>query len=296
MDLSDQVTGPKPDYGRVISAAVESVQKGRMPSELLLDLVREHPEETAEFCILKLSDPNLDSAQEAMITNLVHQAVLAHRLVQRLNSLELNQAKLVALRLRNTEKGLDLKIAEYLQSKDADVVIKALDLLDAVGKTPQLMPLLFGAMKAKSTRIQSRIASLIQKMDTEHIYTRRLMQHADPRIRANALQAIGDREDSKGDEFLLAGASDPDNRVRTLAAVGLTRRGDPKGMSLLLKMIRDSNPVERRSAAWGLGACGHTKSRTLLESLSQNDSDARVRELAAEGLRKLQQGDGSAEK
>ncbi len=278
---------PEGGFRRVIAAAVQSVRQGRMPTELLLDLVRERPGETVEYCIKNLADPALNPNDEAMIAQLIHLAGLGNRLVQSLILLERTPAEVVALRLAKIVKGLDLKISEHLQSEDSDIVMKALDLLGAVGGSPQLMPHLFSAMQTKAPKIQSKLAFLIQKMDTEHIYTQRLLQHPDPRIRANSLQAIAERNDAKGEDFLRAGISDPDTRVRTLAAVGLARRGNSTGMWVLLKMLRDPNPMERRSAAWGLGACGHSKSRPLLESLSQTDSDTRVRELAVEGLQKL---------
>jgi len=190
-------------------------------------------------------------------------------------------------KLQTAERGLDLKIAPFLQSEENAVVMHSLELLEVIAESKQIVPLLFGLISSDNPKIQSKAALIIQKLDSEQAYTRRLLQHPDARVRANALQGIVDRANDQGGEFLLQGLADTDHRVRTLAAVGLSRLGDPQGLQTLFRMLRHPKPIERRSAAWGLGVCGNASALPRLEVLARGDPDERVRELAAQACQKI---------
>ena len=266
---------------------MEAVHEGRTPSEVLLRFARSHEHDTVRYCIHRMTEPDLSLLEEMMIARLLQQAGLVQQFVGVLLSLDRQAAQNLALKLKNAERGLDLKIAPFLQSEDNAVVMHSLELLEVIAESKQIVPLLFGLISSDDPKIQSKAALIIQKLDSEQAYTRRLLQHPDARVRANALEGIADRANAQGAEFLLQGLTDTDHRVRTLAAVGLSRLGDPQGFQVLLRMLRNPKPIERRSAAWGLGVCGNPAAFPRLELVARGDPDERVRELAAQACQKI---------
>jgi HEAT repeat protein len=275
---------------------MEAVHEGRTPSEILLRFARTHEQDTVQYCVHRMTEPDLSLMEEMMIARLLQQAGMVQQFVGALLSLDPQAARSLARRLQNAERGLDLKIAPFLQSEDSSVVMHSLELLEVIAESKQIVPLLFSLVGSENPKIQSKAALIIQKLDSEQAYTRRLLQHPEARVRANALQGIADRASLQGAEFLLQGLSDPDHRVRTLAAVGLSRLGDPQGFQVLLRMLRHAKPIERRSAAWGLGVCGNAAALPRLEGLARGDPDERVRELAAQACQKISERNKTAEK
>ncbi len=277
----------QPDFAQRLLSTIEAVQQGRATSDVLLRLVRSHEAQTLQYCILRMTDPAISLLEEMLIVRLLQQAGMVQQFIESLLSLDREAAQNLARKLQNAERGLDLKIAPFLQSEDHSVVMRSLELLEVIGDSKQLVPLLFALVSSDNARIQSKAASVIQKLDTENAFTRRLLQHPDARVRANTLQTIVERQSNQGLEYLQQGLTDPDHRVRTLAAVGLSRLGDPAGMQLLLKMLRHPDSIERKSAAWGLGACGNASAIPRLELMARTDPDERARELAAQACRKI---------
>jgi HEAT repeat protein len=167
--------------------------------------------------------------------------------------------------------------------------MRSLELLEVIDMSRQLVPILFGLLSHEDPKIQSKASLVVQRLDIEFVYTRRLLQHSDARVRANAIQGIANRADPRSLVYLRQGGEDPDHRVRSQAAIGLCRIGDPAGRQILFRMIQHPSAVERRSAAWAMGNCGTFESITLLEMAVRNDPDERVRELAARGIREIQE-------
>jgi HEAT repeat protein len=276
-----------PDFAQHLRSMMEAVHEGRTPSDVLLRFARSREQDTVHYCIQRMTEPDLSLMEEMMIARLLQQAGLVQQFVGALLSLDPQAAQNLARKLQTAERGLDLKIAPFLQSEDNDVVMHSLELLEVIAESKQIVPLLFGLISSDNPRIQSKAALIIQKLDSEQAYTRRLLQHPEARVRANALQGIADRANVQGGEFLLQGLTDSDHRVRTLAAVGLCRLGDPQGFQTLFRMLRDPKPIERRSAAWGLAVCGNASALPRLEVAARGDPDERVRELAEQACQKI---------
>ncbi len=289
-DLQQDATpddATSPDFAQRLLSTVEAVQQGRTTSDVLLRFVRSHEAQTLQYCILRMTDPGVDLMEEMLIVRLLQQAGMVQQFIESLLALDREAAQNLVRKLQSAERGFDLKIAPFLQSEDHSVVMRSLELLEVIGDSKQLVPLLFSLINSDNAKIQSKAAAVIQKLDTENAFTRRLLQHPDARVRANTLQAIVERQSNQGLEYLQQGLTDPDHRVRTLASVGLSRLGDPAGMQMLLKMLRHPASIERKSAAWGLGVCGSASTIPKLEVIARTDPDERVRELATQACRQI---------
>ncbi len=273
---------------RLMAEAIRVSDQGRIPADMRVSLARSE-EEVLQYCIRRLSDPNLTRPEEASLVRLLERAGWVQKLLDALLSTAPATAATVAAVLQRTERGLDLRLAVHLQSRDSGLVMRSLQLIEVIGKSRQMVPVLFGLLGHDDPRIQSKAALVVEKLDHDFLYTRQLLRHSDARVRANALQAVADRADARIIEFLHQGIGDTDHRVRSLAAVGLCRIGDPQGWQILLKMARNPSVAERRSAAWAMGVCGTIDNLPGLEALACGDADERVRQLAHEGVRKIRE-------
>ncbi len=276
------------DSDRLIIEAIRASDQKRIPHQLFARLAR-RKEEALQYCIRRMNDPGLGRSEEASLALLLQRTGWLKDLLDALLHADKQVAATVAGVLERSERGLDLKLAVHLQSEDASVVMRSLELIEVIGKSRQMVPVLFGLLSHDDPRIQSKAALVVEKLDHDFLYTRQLMRHSDARVRANALQAISDRADPRTMEFLRQGAEDADHRVRSLAAVGLCRIGDPLGWETLFKMIQDPRVSERRSAAWALGRCGTIESLPRLEGVLRDDGDERVRSLAAQSIQRIRE-------
>lgn len=82
-----------------------------------------------------------------------------------------------------------------------------------------------------------------------------LLEDADNRVRANAVESIAQLQVKKADLKKTLGklANDPSNRVRANAALALLAAGDPKGREILEAMIKLKDEFMRASALYALG-------------------------------------------
>ena len=275
-------------FGKVIAAAMTATRQGGISPDLLRGLAR-YEDETLQYYIRRMSDPNLSQSEEASLARLLQKAGLIQKLVDTLLVTDRRSAATVAGVLQRTERWLDRRLAAHVQSENPSVVMRSLELLEAIDVSKQLVPILFGLLSHSDPKIKSKAALVVQKLDNNFVYTQRLLRHSDARVRANAVEALAGRADARAHEFLLQGAGDPDHRVRSLAAVGLCRVGNPLGRQLLFRMIQDPSVIERRSAAWALGMWGTFECLQALESAARDDVDIRVRELAAEGIQRIRE-------
>lgn len=103
-----------------------------------------------------------------------------------------------------------------------------------------------------------------------------LLEDADPRVRANAVELLEVRPGERSVEPALARAlQDPAARVRANAAVALWRRGSPAGLGVLVHELEDSPAAPAAaSAAWGLGQMGGTIAEQALETALQRGGGA----------------------
>ena len=118
MDETEATTSEmkEPPFSKVLSTALEAAEQGRMPTEMLLRLIRSHEPETLQYCIQRLTAPNLSPTAEATISNLLKQAGMVRQLVESLLSLDPESAKALAKTFQATERSLDMKVAAYLES------------------------------------------------------------------------------------------------------------------------------------------------------------------------------------
>ncbi len=149
----------------------------------------------------------------------------------------------------------------------------------------------------------------------------RKLQSEDTDDRLQAISGLGDMNDPKATDYLVASANDPDARIRIKAIdtlgriqakeatplliqqlfmrdtdlgtkqrvlVALGKIGDPRATSPIIDfMSRDIDPAVRGNAIFALGDIGDRAALPPLEALSKETQDPVLRGLALEASRKI---------
>jgi hypothetical protein len=279
-----------PDFSSTLSAMVAEVHTGGISISKAVALTHSHEKETATFCFDRLADPTLSQRETETLLHLLEPRETATLFVNLLFERDEAVTKRVAAKLNRASAGLQYQIASRLQAADAKTVMQALELLEVFEPDRIVLPRLFAAVGRNLPAVTARIALLLQRLDTNSVYTRRLLQHPDPRVRAGVLQAMLQCKGGRSLEYLRLCNEDRDNRVRVLAALGLHWHGEPSGVKSLMHMAQDPSAAVRWSAVWALGICRCSETASLLQSLLQNDPDPHVREQARLAASRVQSG------
>jgi hypothetical protein len=112
------------------------------------------------------------------------------------------------------------------------------------------------------------------------------MAQADPRIRANAIEAIWSVNSREAQTLLGSALADTNNRVLGNALLGLYRLGDCSVIREIVLMASHEASVFRSTAAWVMGETGDPRfTETLVRMLVEPDTT--VRKLAVTALRRI---------
>jgi HEAT repeat protein len=289
---TDELTNitSNPDFRATLSMVVANVHSGVLPISKAISLTQSNQKETAAFCFDRLSDPTLSRTEAETLLHLLEPRETAALFAGLMFERDEAAARRVAARINQAAAGVQYQIAAKLQSADTRVVMRALELLEVTEPDRVVLPRLFAVVGRNLPGLTARAALLLQRLDTSSIYTGRLLQHPDARVRAGILQAILESKGAKSLEYLRLCNGDPDNRIRSLAALGLHWQGEPSGIKKLLEMARDPNAAVRWSAVWALGICRCAEAALLVRWLKENDPDERVREQATLAMSRMQRG------
>ena len=251
------------DRRQFFAAAIEALKSGaRTPAHAhLLNLLIDN-----DLLAEALADPSKFSLEEA---------IDFFRLIARMDPL------------------LDAKLARWLvrhvqpePSARGAAALRVLRILEETSAADRLRPMLVQLLRFPDPAIRSKVALLLGR-STQAV--RWAMGDADPRVRANATEAIWGVDSKETRRTLWALARDPNNRVVGNALLGLYKLGDPAAAEELACMSRHLSPRFRATAAW---AMGQTHDRGFLEDLRrlEGDPDGNVRRNARLALARLRVG------
>ena len=158
------------------------------------------------------------------------------------------QAAAVARVMARVDPGLDVKLARRLKELDAGAAQRVLAILDAISDGSRIIFILAGLMRHSNERLRSKAALLIgrtvQKPEVfEHL------EESDPRVRANAIEALWGLDSPAARALLLKTVNDPHCRTAANAMVGLHKLGEQTVIPLILAMAQLPDmgiPVMRR--------------------------------------------------
>jgi hypothetical protein len=192
------------------------------------------------------------------------------------------------------EPRLDIRLAEAARewaenAENRKPLYRCLEILEAIGAGSRISRSMVQLFACSNSDIRSKMVGLLVRSSANETDTRRWLNDADPRVRANLLESIakitGDLEWIP--KILLEHLGDPHGRAAANAAIGLYRRGSEEpALAALLRMAQDADPKMRCSSSWAMGQIPNARLLEVLHHL-RTDADSRVRWSALRSLTRL---------
>ena len=200
----------------------------------------------------------------------------------------------LARRIAAIDPGLDSKLASLLPGRGADssdpaktlVTERILELLDAISVSNRVVPMLSNMVRHPNPRLRAKVSLLISRWTQNVRAAEKRLEESDPRIRANAVEALWGNKTQRVAPLLWRAAKDADNRVAGNALFGLYELRDLNAIPHILSMAGHQNPRFRATAAWTMGQTGDAQFLPSLEKLS-HDLYAPVRKSAARAIERI---------
>jgi HEAT repeat protein len=263
--------------------ALYSVQPGQVKNQLL-SLART---DVGAFTHVATS---LIQTGDARAVRLVADSLLSANLFELFLSnpdLKVEEAVALARQACQMDEAASLRLAKYLVREaecglSEDRALRLLEVLGSVSPPDRLRPLLPKLLQHPSPWIRSKVALLL-RLNLANGWD---LAEPDPRVRANAIEAMWRTPGPDRREVFRRALHDPNNRVVGNAILGLYRAGDPQAIAPLVQMATHPAPAYRATAAWVIGETGDPRFTDCLSALLK-DSDQRTRMHAFRSLAKL---------
>jgi hypothetical protein len=208
----------------------------------------------------------------------------------------LEEASELALRLAPHEAALDVRLLRLLFpdiGKPSDAVLhRVIDLIEPLKSGVAALPLLLRLITVSSDFAVSKLVRMIGRIKRDPEWLEPwCLENSDPRIRANAVEALWGLSEGRSVQLLTKATRDPHHRVVANAWVGLHLSGDSQALDELDKMVASPAAGHRASGAWALAETRQHAKLPVLRKLA-SDTDPQVRSsaiMAIVRLRKMQQ-------
>ena len=226
---------------------------------LLREMLEEDPKQFSSCALRSLQDGGDTRGHRYLITLLVQNDFLMKELYNpEVFSKELSIA--LARKIAHVEPHFDSGLARLLPGReDGSRVVgskaaeRVLDLLEATSIGARLVPLIDHLTQHPDVRLRSKAVLLIGQRLQDPRAAEVSLKESNPRVRANAVEALWGADSSAARTLLRQALRDPSNRVMGNAIQGLYCLHDQEVIPHLLGMSADSRPLHRATAAWVMG-------------------------------------------
>jgi len=165
---------------------------------------------------------------------------------------------------------------------------RGLAVLEKLGNSGRLIPILIQFLRDPDHRIQSKAALMFGRIMSTRGIVDRLMRDEDARVRANFVEGLWNcTAHNECLRLFRHVLEDPNHRVVGNAVVGLHRLGEHRDVIRHLgKMARRPEAVFRAAAAWVMGQTAEERYAGVLRHMVR-DPDPLVRQNALRSLRRI---------
>jgi hypothetical protein len=161
---------------------------------------------------------------------------------------------------------------------------RLMEILCEVGDPARMMASMLRLLRHPNPYLRSKAVKVVGRGSKSAKWVRQRMNEPDPRIRANAIEALWSVDTDEARILLQFAVADGNNRVAANALLGLYYLGESSVLADLVKMANHESGLFRASAAWAMGETGDSRfSEQLRRMLSETDQTVRKRAFAAIG-------------
>jgi hypothetical protein len=207
-------------------------------------------------------------------------------------SLSKEQALTLARAAGRIDSLTDVSLAKSLadSSGEGDPRVSARDagrlmeVLSEISDGTRILPSLMRMLRHPNAHVRSKAVKMIGRGSRSVRWVQGRLAESDPRVRANAVEALWGVDTEEARSLLLNATRDGNNRVAGNALVALYRIGDNSVIPELLKMAEHESALFRSTAAWVMGESGDARfTETLAGLMRDTNAAVRTRALAALG-------------
>jgi hypothetical protein len=205
------------------------------------------------------------------------------------------EAFALAKQVARVEPLLDTKLARLLPTAHGGgkqltpaTQDRVLEVLDAVSEGTRIVPMLAHLVHDKNARLRSKAALIIGRRLQNARWAEKHLQEMDPRVRANAVEALWGSDSAGVKDILWQATRDENNRVVGNAALGIYNLLDPSVVPLCLEMAKDRRPEFRATAVWLMGQTSDARFLPAAMRLVV-DRDTEVRNNALKAIARIKQ-------
>src|SRR5579884_2847848 len=219
-----------------------------------------------------LCNPDLFTFEEAMR--------LARRVVQ--VDPQFDAKLLRALLQKNGSTPAD----ELERIAGSEAGVRLLAILGEISDGTRILPTMAQLLNHSDPRVRSKAALLVGRSNKNHRWVEDKLNEPDPRVRANAIQALWGADTPGARTVFLNALNDRDSRVIGNAVLGLYRHGDPEGIRRAMQLLAHPDPDFRIAAVWAMGETGDARFLPIVGRLI-GDPQPELRTCAFKALAKL---------
>lgn len=202
-------------------------------------------------------------------------------------SLSRERAVSLAQTAAQFDPNIDLALARALADDPAGEVefqSRLMEILAVISDGVRIFPALVRLLRHPNPHLRSKAVLLIGRGARSPKWIRQRLADTDPRIRANAAEALWDIRTDEARELLQSLVRDSNNRVAGNAILGLYKLGDAGMIPEITAMARHDSALFRATAAWVMGETGDPRfTETVASLLSEPNVVVRKRAFAALG-------------
>jgi len=206
----------------------------------------------------------------------------------------IEQALQLAQMAKRVAASTDIQIArglaDMLEKPDTtetlNHITRLMDILAEISDAARVFPSVVRLLRHPNPHIRSKAVLMIGRQSRSAQWVRHRLADSDPRIRANALEALWDVDTAEARELLEDLMHDPNNRVAGNAILGLYRLGEAHVIPEVLRFAAHASPLFRSTAAWVMGETGDPRFTEPLAALLR-ETNGVVRKRAFSALGKL---------
>ncbi|HLK62491.1 MAG TPA: HEAT repeat domain-containing protein [Bryobacteraceae bacterium] len=215
-------------------------------------------------------------------------------LLRALSDPDLPKERVLALAHAASQTGVmvDVVVAKHLAEQarllDDNVcppeLQRLMDLLSHVTDGSRVLPFLMALARQPNPHLQSKAVLMIGRINRNAKWVQSRLMDADPRVRANAVEALWGTDSEEVRQLLRAAGHDSNNRVAGNALMALYRLGDEWAIAELRKMAVHESRLFRATAAWVMGETGDPRfTKALARMIGEPNPTVRARAFAALG-------------